>query len=96
VENLLRDGQDPTDPDISPLYATLERMPPALFTCGTADLLIDDTLFMAARWVGAGNQADIDLYAGGCHVFQGFETAQAEASLARMEDFLAMQIERKR
>lgn len=96
VENFLRYGQDPTDPAISPLYAELDSMPPALFTCGTADLLIDDTLFMAGRWASAGNLAEIDLHAGGCHVFQAFDTAQASASLARMEDFLEIQIERQR
>ena len=29
------------DPDISPLYADLRDMPPALFTVGTADPLLD-------------------------------------------------------
>lgn len=38
------------DPDVSPLYADLTGMPLALFTCGTFDPLLDDTLFMAARW----------------------------------------------
>ena len=33
-------------PDLSPLYADLTGMPPALFTAGTADHLVDDTLFM--------------------------------------------------
>ncbi len=96
VENFLREGEDPADPAISPLYAKLHGLPPALFTCGTADLLLDDTLFMAARWASAGNRAEIDLHAGGCHVFQAFETAQASASLARMEAFLDARIEEKR
>jgi acetyl esterase/lipase len=41
-------------PEVSPLYADLTGMPPALFSCGTRDLLIDDTLFMASRWELAG------------------------------------------
>ena len=36
------------DPDVSPLYADLHGMPPALFTVGSNDHLLDDTLFMAA------------------------------------------------
>ncbi len=50
------------DPDISPLYADLSGMPPALFSVGTADHLLDDTLFMAARWVAAGNEAELLVY----------------------------------
>ena len=53
---------DRRSPDVSPLYADLAGMPPALFTAGTADHLVDDTLFMAARWELAGNRADMLLY----------------------------------
>lgn len=49
-------------PDISPLYADLRDMPPALFTVGTADHLVDDTLFFANRWVTAGNRAELLVY----------------------------------
>jgi acetyl esterase len=49
-------------PDLSPLYADLTGMPPALFTAGTADHLVDDTMFMAARWELSGNRAEMLLY----------------------------------
>jgi len=54
-------------PDLSPLYADLTGMPPALFTAGTADHLVDDTLFMAARWELSGNHAEMLLYPDGPH-----------------------------
>ena len=50
------------DPDVSPLYADLRGMPPALFTVGGYDHLVDDTLFMAARWEMAGNDAELIVY----------------------------------
>jgi acetyl esterase/lipase len=50
------------DPDVSPLYADLRGMPPALFTVGSNDHLLDDTLFMAARWEIAGNQTELLVY----------------------------------
>jgi acetyl esterase len=57
------------DPDVSPLYADLTGMPPALFSCGTLDPLLDDTLFMAIRWQEAGNDAQLALYPGAPHEF---------------------------
>jgi acetyl esterase/lipase len=50
------------DPDVSPLYADLRGMPPALFTVGTTDHLVDDSLFMAARWQLAGNETELIVY----------------------------------
>ena len=54
-------------PDLSPLYADLTGMPPALFTAGTADHLVDDTMFMAARWELSGNHTEMLLYPDGPH-----------------------------
>jgi acetyl esterase len=50
------------DSDVSPLYADLRGMPPALFTVGSNDHLLDDTLFMAARWEVAGNRTRLLVY----------------------------------
>jgi acetyl esterase len=79
---------DRRDPDISPLYARLGNMPPALFSVGTADALLDDTLFMYARWIAAGNQAELAVYPGGAHGFTLFPNALAEQASARMDAFL--------
>jgi acetyl esterase len=76
------------DPDVSPLFAKLHDMPPALFSVGTADALVDDTLFMHARWIAAGNHADLAIYPGGAHGFTLFPSALADQASARMDDFL--------
>jgi acetyl esterase len=55
-------GEQRRDPDVSPLFADLRGMPPALFSVGTNDHLLDDTLFMAARWEVAGNQSALLVY----------------------------------
>jgi acetyl esterase/lipase len=57
-----RSEEERRDPDISPLYADLTGLPPALFSVGTNDHLLDDTLFMAARWEAAGNRAELLVY----------------------------------
>jgi len=49
-------------PEYSPLYAELKGMPPALFTVGTADPLMDDTFFMETRWRNAGNKTYLAVY----------------------------------
>jgi acetyl esterase/lipase len=57
-----RSDEQRRDPDISPLYADLRGLPPALFCVGTNDHLLDDTLFMAARWDVAGNRTEVLVY----------------------------------
>ncbi len=77
------------EPDVSPLYADLRGLPPAIFTIGTLDPLLDDSLFMYARWVAAGNRAELAVYPGGAHAFNIFPTALAEKANARIQRFLA-------
>lgn len=74
------------DPDASPLLARLHDLPPALFTVGSADPLLDDTLFMAARWQAAGCEATLRLYPGAPHSFDTLPLPvgrEAEASITR-------------
>ncbi|HXC26418.1 MAG TPA: alpha/beta hydrolase [Stellaceae bacterium] len=76
------------DPDISPLFADLKGLCPALFTVGTSDMLLDDTLFMHARWVVAGNEAELAIYPGGAHGFTLFPNELSRKATARMDAFL--------
>jgi acetyl esterase len=75
-------------PDISPLYADLKGLCPGLFSVGTKDALVDDTLFMHARWVAAGNAAELAVYPGGAHGFTLFPNDLSKAATARMDTFL--------
>lgn len=75
-------------PDLSPLYADLKGLCPALFSVGTADALLDDTLFMHARWMAAENAAELAVYPGGAHGFTLFPNRLADESGARCEEFL--------
>ncbi len=65
-------GADVSDASVSPLYADLTGMPRARFVVGTLDPLLDDSLFMAARWGAAGNEVDLAVYPGAVHAFDYF------------------------
>jgi len=82
-----RSIQERRDPDISPLYADLHGLPPALFSVGADDHLVDDTLFMAARWELAGNQAELLVYPEGPHGCIGMPSV-FERWFATLTDFL--------
>ena len=80
---------DLRDPSISPLYADLSDLPPALFSIGTIDPLIDDSLFMHARWQTAGNAAELAVYPGGVHGFHLLGGELADAANTRIGHFLS-------
>ncbi len=74
--------------EVSPLFADLHGLPPALFTCGTLDPLLDDSLFMEARWRQAGNDAELAVYAEGIHGFTAFPLELARRARAAQIAFL--------
>lgn len=77
------------DPAMSPLHADLSDLCPALFTVGTLDPILDDTLFMAPRWLAAGNETEIEVYPGGIHAFDMIPGLPiAERHHERAQDFL--------
>lgn len=73
-------------PEVSPLFADLTGLPPARIVVGTEDPLLDDSLFLAARW-----QAPVQLgvVAGAMHGFTLFPLTITEREQQRERDFLA-------
>ena len=58
--------EDRRDYKISPCFADMENMklPPALFTCGTLDCLLDDSVLMSSKWIRSGAEAILKIYPG--------------------------------
>ena len=74
--------------DCSPMYARLHDLPPALFTVGSADHLLDDSLFLSQRWLAFGNEAELAVYPDCIHGFNGFPMELAKRANERIDAFL--------
>ncbi|MDA3627388.1 alpha/beta hydrolase [Saccharopolyspora sp. WRP15-2] len=82
-------AEDRRDPEVSPLYADLAGLPPARIVVGTEDPLLDDSLFLAARWQAAGAPVQLGVVAGAMHGFTLFPLTITEREQQREQDFLA-------
>jgi acetyl esterase/lipase len=76
------------NPDMSAVYANLKDMPPALFSVGTLDPFLDDSLFVYARWISAGNEAELAVYPGAPHAFNILGHPHQGPANARIDAFL--------
>ncbi len=79
---------DRSAPEYSPLYASLQDLPPALFSVGTLDPLLDDTLFMHARWRASECPADLRVYPEAPHGFNHMDTAMGRHCNTTIAGFL--------
>ena len=83
---------------VSPLYANWEtfrnKLPPALFTCGTADCLLDDTVFMSAKYQMVGAETEVLIVPGGPHGYcmypKDTKGAQADKAMEAVERFISL------
>jgi acetyl esterase/lipase len=82
------DAEARRDPEISPLYADLRGLPPALFSVGTLDPLLDDSLFMEARWRAAGAATELRVWPEAIHGFNAFPLKVTAAARAEQYAFL--------
>jgi acetyl esterase/lipase len=70
------------DPALSPLYADLSHLPPALFVVGTGDPLIDDSVLMHAKWNTANANAELEIVPEAPHGFNRFASSTARKANA--------------
>jgi acetyl esterase/lipase len=77
------------DPAISPVYADLHGMPPAMMSVGTTDHLVDDTLMLAARWAAAGNELELFVAPDMPHAFMAFPCGITDRWLERHHAWFA-------
>ena len=84
-----RSLEERRDATVSPLYADLHGMPPALMSVGTCDHLVDDTLMLAARWAAAGNEVELFVAPDMPHGFLAFPCAVTDLWAERTNAWFA-------
>jgi len=84
---------DPKDPVLSPIYADLHGMPPALFVTSGRDMLLSGTVNLHRAFLNAGDDARLIVYDALPHAFW-YSTRLPEALEANhaMADFLAKEL----
>jgi acetyl esterase/lipase len=88
-------GADPRDPVISPIYADLHGMPPALFVSSGRDLLLSGTVNLHRAYLNAGVDARLIVYDGLPHAFwYGSELPESIEANRAMADFFVRQLTR--
>lgn len=75
-------------PAISPVYANLSGLPPAMFVVGGNDMLLEDSQRMAARWRAASGNADLLVVPDSPHAFTKFDTAAARKTTAAVDAWI--------
>lgn len=77
--------------DVSPLYADLTNVPPALFLVGERDPLFEDSALMAARW-GEASQADLIRVPQAPHGFLHFGGPAARGARRAIRHWMAARL----
>jgi epsilon-lactone hydrolase len=75
-------GNDPAVPGASPALADLRGLPPLLIQAGSAEILLDDAVRLAARAAADDVAVTLEIAPGAPHVFQGFADVLDEAGTA--------------
>lgn len=82
-------------PAVSPLYADLSRLPPALFLVGTIDPLIDDSRLMSERWKAASGNARLIVVPESPHAFNRLPTRAAAVTNSWVRGWLERRLAAK-
>jgi acetyl esterase/lipase len=84
---------NPHDPVLSPLYADLRGMPPALFVSSTRDLLLSGTSTLHRAFLRAGVHAELVVFEALPHAFwYDYHLPESREALHLMADFFNRQV----
>jgi acetyl esterase/lipase len=86
-------GIDSAHPWISPLYDSLERLPPLLFHAGSIELIADDSIRAAEKTRRAGGTVELKVWPDLPHVFQMMHgLPEARAAIGEIARFVKLHV----
>ena len=74
--------------EVSPMFADLSGLPPALLTVGTDDPTLHDSIGLHERWDAANGNATLGVYEHGFHAFNLFPSRLGDIANRSQEDFI--------
>jgi monoterpene epsilon-lactone hydrolase len=87
------DAKLPPNPYVSPVFGHFEHVPPVLFQVGSTETLLDDSRRCAERIHAAGGSAEVEIWEGMPHGWQGFAfIPESQQAIERIADFIRMQV----
>lgn len=89
VQRYIRDGS-PTDPLVSPVFATFEEFPPMLILVGSHESLLDDSVRVAAAAEAAGVEVELEVWDEMFHIWPYFAgmLPEGQRAIERMGSFI--------
>ncbi len=90
ARNCLGKAIAPASPQASPLFASMQGLPPMLIQVGDTEVLLSDATVLADKARAAGVPVELEVWEHMIHVFQQFprELAEARDAIARIGSFL--------
>ncbi|MBT4266429.1 MAG: alpha/beta hydrolase [Deltaproteobacteria bacterium] len=85
-------GADTRDPLVSPLYDTLEGLPPLLFQVSSSEMLYSDSIRCAEKAEKAGGDVILQTWEDTLHVFQAFglfDLPEARDAITKIGNFVS-------
>lgn len=100
LENLsshYRNGQDPLDPLISPLYGSTKSLPPIYIQAGSNDTILDDATRMYEKILAEGGISYLENYPKMFHVWQALYIFLSEGkdAINKIASFLRSELDKK-
>jgi epsilon-lactone hydrolase len=91
-------GRNPRHPLISPVYTSLDELPPMLIQVGDREILLSDSTRLYHNLRKAGGEGELSVWPGLWHVFQamGERMPESKRALREMAAFLSATLENAR
>ncbi len=86
------DAGSADDGRFSPLFGTLEGLPPTFIMAGRNEILLDDSIRLKDKICAAGGDARLDIEENGWHVYQQMPIPLASRAMKRLASYISSEV----